>query len=145
MIVEEADVRRNIVVSKNIVAATIACGLVAAPLPLAPESAAACNAADCLPGVARNVVAGAPCTPSIAVVFGLTADKSTLICSAVGVWVPTGPLVGEAAVALPCAIPGTNAQIRLSGSTFETQVPGIPVQCVGPVGASKWVHFDPPA
>ena len=33
-------------------------------------------------GVARNVVAGTPCTPSTTFVFGLTADKSTLICSA---------------------------------------------------------------
>jgi hypothetical protein len=132
-------------VRRIMVAATVACGLIATPLPFAPESAASCNAADCLPGVARNVVAGTPCTPSIAFVFGLTSDKSTLICSAQGVWVPTGPLIGEAAVTLPCATPGTNGQIPLSGSTLETQVPGIPVQCVGPPGASKWVHFDPPA
>jgi hypothetical protein len=128
-----------------IVAAVVACGLITAPLPFAPESSAACDAADCLPGVARNVVAGAPCTPSIAFVFGLTSDKSTLICSAHGAWVPTGPLIGEAQVALPCAVPGTNAQVRLSGNTLEPQVPGIPVQCVGPAGASKWVHFDLPA
>jgi hypothetical protein len=128
-----------------IVATVVGCGLVTAPLPFAPESSAACNSADCLPGVARNVVAGAPCTPSIAFVFGLAADNSTLICSAHGAWVPTGPLIGEAQVALPCAVPGTTAQVRLSGNTLQPQVPGIPVQCVGPAGASKWVHFDLPA
>jgi len=128
-----------------VVAAAIAGGLLAVPLPFAPESAAACDSADCLPGVARNVVAGAPCTPSTTFVFGLTADHSTLICSAHGVWMQTGPLIGEAAVSLPCAVPGTNGQIRLSGNTMQPQTPGIPVQCVGPVGASKWVHFDPPA
>ena len=130
---------------KFIVAAVAAGGLITAPLPFVAESSAACDSANCLPGVARNVVAGAPCTPSVAFVFGLTADNSTLICSAHGAWVPTGPLIGEAQVALPCAVPGTNGQIRLSGSTLQTQVPGIPVQCVGPAGASKWVHFDPPA
>ena len=128
-----------------IVTAAVTCGLLVTPLPFAPESAAACDSADCLPGVARNVVAGAPCAPSTTFVFGLTADKSTLICSAHGVWVATGPLIGEAAVSLPCAVPGTNGQIRLSGNTLQPQTPGIPVQCVGPVGASKWVHFDPPA
>ena len=138
-IVEGAQMRRIIV------AAAVACGLLAVPLTFAPQSAAACDSADCLPGVARNVVAGTPCTPSTTFVFGLTADKSTLICSAHAVWVPTGPLLGEAAVSLPCAVPGTNGQIRLSGNTMQPQTPGIPVQCVGPVGASTWVHFDPPA
>lgn len=128
-----------------VVAAVVAGGLFAAPLPFAPAASAACDAADCLPGVARNVVPGATCTPSIAFVFGLTADKNTLICSAHGVWVHTGPLIGEAQVSLPCAVPGTNAQVRLSGNTLEPQLGGIPVQCVGPAGASKWVHFDPPA
>lgn len=128
-----------------VVAAAAAGALITAPLPFAPVSSAACDSADCLPGVARNVAAGTPCTPSIAFVFGLTADKSTVICSAQGVWVATGPLVGEAQVALPCAVPGTNAQVRLSGNDLQAHVPGIPVQCVGPVGASKWVHFDPPA
>lgn len=127
-----------------IVAAVVAGALVTAPLPFAPLSSAACDSADCLPGVARNVVAGTPCTPSIAFVFGLTADKSTVICSAQGVWVATGPLIGEAQVSLPCAVPGTNAQVRLSGNTLQPQLGGIPVQCVGPAGASKWVHFDPP-
>lgn len=130
---------------KLIVAAAAVCGVISAPLPFAPESSAACDSAQCLPGVARNVVAGAPCTPSINFVFGLTTDNSTLICSAHGAWVPTGPLIGEAQVSLPCAVPGTNGQIRLSGNTLEPQIAGIPVQCVGPVGASKWVHFDPPA
>ena len=127
-----------------VVAAVVAGGLITAPLPFAPAASAACNSADCLPGVARNVVAGAPCTPSIAFVFGLAADKSTLICSAQGVWVPTGPLIGEAQVGLRCAVPGTTAQVRLSGNTLQPQLGGIPVQCVGPAGASKWVHFDPP-
>lgn len=128
-----------------ILAPLIACGLLGAALPFAgTSSATSCNAAGCVPNVARNVVAGTPCTPSLSFVFGLDSANGTLICSAGGVWTATGPLVGEAAVALPCATPGSTAQERLAGNTLEPQVPGIPLLCAGPPGASRWAHFDLP-
>jgi hypothetical protein len=130
---------------RKILVASAVTGLLAAALPLAGPASAACDSGGCLPNVARNVIAGAPCTPSINFNFGLDAAGNTVICSAAGTWVPTGPLIGEAAPALPCSTPGATAQTRLSGNTLEIQVPGIPLQCVGPPGAAKWVHFDVPA
>ncbi|AQT80062.1 hypothetical protein B1R94_13530 [Mycolicibacterium litorale] len=126
-------------------AAVIAGGLLAGTIALAaPSSATSCNAADCVPNVARNVVGGTPCTPGLSFVFGFDSANGTLICSAGGVWTATGPLVGEGAVALPCAIPGSTAQERLAGNTLEPQVPGVPLICTGPAGASRWAHFDLP-
>ncbi len=130
---------------RTIMVAAAVTGLLMTPLPLAGPASAACDSAGCLPNVARNVIAGAPCTPSINFVFGLDSASNTLICSTAGRWVPTGALQGEAAPALRCSIPGATAQTRLSGNTLQVQVPGIPLQCVGPPGASKWVHFDVPA
>lgn len=128
-----------------IVAPIIACGLLTAALPLAgTASATSCHAADCVPNVARNVVGGTPCTPGLSFVFGLDSANNTLICAASGVWTATGPLVGEAAVALPCAAPGSTAQERLAGNTLEPQVAGIPLVCAGPDGVSRWAHFDLP-
>ncbi|WP_328356566.1 hypothetical protein OG976_00800 [Mycobacterium sp. NBC_00419] len=129
---------------KFMVAAAIT-GFLTAPLSLAGPASAACDSASCLPNVARNVTAGAPCTPSINFVFGLDPAGNTLICSTAGKFVPTGPLQGEAAPAIRCSIPGATAQTRLSGNTLQVQVPGIPLQCVGQPGATKWVHFDVPA
>ena len=127
-----------------LVGAVLAAGVLTAAVP-DTAGASTCDSVDCVPGVARGVVSGTPCTPSIAFVFGLDADKNTLICSAQGRWVPTGPLVGEAFVALPCAVPGTTAQIPVSGNFLEIRVPGIPVICTGSRDAAKWVHFDVPA
>lgn len=130
--------------SRMIIAAVLAAGTLAAPLP-ATAQASTCRSADCVPGVAQGVVVGTPCTPSISFVFGLDGDKNTLICSTQGLWVPTGPLVGEAFVAMPCAVPGTTAQIPVSGNFLEIRVPGIPILCAGSRDAAKWVHFDVPA
>ena len=52
-----------------IVAAAVAGGLLAVPLTFAPQSAAA-RLGGLPAGVARNVVAGTPCTPSTTFVFG---------------------------------------------------------------------------
>ncbi|GAY16950.1 hypothetical protein MSZK_36760 [Mycobacterium sp. shizuoka-1] len=93
--------------------------------------------------MARNVVSGTPCTPSPSFVFGMDAQNATLICAASGVWMPTGPLVGEAQVALPCSTPGTTAQQRWAGNEWQTKVPGVPLQCTGPAGISTWTHFAP--
>jgi hypothetical protein len=84
-----------------VIAPVIACALLSAAIPLAaPSSATSCHSASCVPNVAKNVVGGTPCTPSPSFVFGLDAQNGTLICAASGVWMPTGPLVGEAQNAL---------------------------------------------
>jgi hypothetical protein len=129
---------------KTAIAPVIACGLLSATIPLAaPSSATSCHAASCVPNVAQNVVGGTPCTPSPSFVFGLDAQNGTLICSASGVWMPTGPLVGEAQVGLPCTTPGATAQERIAANDLHIKVPGVPLQCVGPAPISKWAHFPP--
>lgn len=126
------------------IAPVVACGLLSAAIPLAaPSSATSCHSASCVPNVAQNVVAGTPCTPSPSFVFGMDAQNGTLICAASGVWMPTGPLVGEAQVALPCSTPGTTAQERMAGNEWEIKVPGVPLLCSGPAGVSRWAHFAP--
>ena len=129
---------------KIAVVSVIACGLLGATLPLAaPASATSCHSASCVPNVARNVAGGTPCTPSPSFVFGLDAQNGTLICAASGVWMATGPLVGEAQNALPCSTPGTTAQERMAGDEWEVNVPGVPLQCYGPADIARWVHFPP--
>jgi hypothetical protein len=131
---------------KIVIAPVFACGLLCATILLAaPSSATSCHSASCVPNVAQNVVVGTPCTPRASFVFGLDAQNATVICSASGVWVPTGPLVGEAQVALPCSTPGTTAQQRLAGNDLQIKTPGVPLQCVGPAGIAKWTHFVVPA
>jgi hypothetical protein len=127
---------------KVIAVATIACGLIAAAVPLAGESTAACDAADCVPNVARNVVAGAPCTPSPSFVFGLDANLGTLICTPQGAWVPVGPLVGEREVTLPCARPGDTAQQPLAGNDLQLmRTPGVPLKCAKINSRMQWANF----
>lgn len=129
---------------KIAVVPVIACGLLGATISLAPPSSAtSCHSASCVPNVARNVVGGTPCTPSPSFVFGMDANNGTLICAASGVWMPTGPLVGEAQNALPCSTPGTTAQERMAGDEWEVNVPGVPLQCSGPADMARWVHFPP--
>ena len=129
---------------KTMITAVLAAGVLASPVPVAAATTT-CNSVDCLANVAQNVVAGAPCTPSVSYVFGLDADKNTLICSAQARWVPAGPLVGEAVVAMNCAVPGSTAQMRTNGNSWQAAVPGIPLLCAGPHGASQWVDFNAPA
>lgn len=129
---------------KIVVVPVIACGLLGATISLAPPSSAtSCHSASCVPNVARNVVGGTPCTPSPSFVFGLDTQNGTLICGASGLWMPTGPLVGEAQNALPCSTPGTTAQERMAGDEWEVNVPGVPLQCSGPADIARWVHFQP--
>jgi hypothetical protein len=127
---------RNIVV-----APVIACGLITAAIPLAGPASAACDSVDCVPNVARNVVAGAPCTPGPSFVFGLDTNLGTLICGAQGVWVPVGPLVGERDVTLPCDRPGATAQEPLAGNDLYPRTPGVALWCADLYGAPTWVHF----
>ena len=127
---------------KIIVASAIACGLITAAIPLAGQTSAACDAADCVPNVARNVVQGGPCTPRPSFVFGFASDRSTLICAAQGVWVQVGPLVGEREVALPCDRPGDTAQQPLAGNDLQLlRTPGVPLRCADVNGALRWVNF----
>ncbi|BBY67035.1 hypothetical protein [Mycolicibacterium helvum] len=127
-----------------VVVPIIACGLLGATISLAPPSSAtSCHSASCVPNVAKNVVGGTPCTPSPSFVFGLDANNGTLICAASGVWMPTGPLVGEAQNSLRCSTPGATAQERMAGDEWEVNVPGVPLICSGPADIARWVHFPP--
>lgn len=129
---------------KIVIGSIVVSGLLSGMFPLAaPSSATSCHSASCVPNVAHNVVGGTPCTPSPSFVFGLDAQQNTLICSAAGVWVSTGPLVGEAANALPCTTPGTTAQERMAGDEWEPKVPGVPLICTGPADIARWMHFPP--
>lgn len=111
-------------------------------VPLAAEASAACDSADCVPNVARNVLAGAPCAPAPGFVFGLDGTGGTLICAAQGVWVPVGPLVGERELALPCDRVGDTAQEPLAGNDLQVQrTRGVPLKCADINNARRWVHF----
>ena len=75
--------------------------------------------------------------------YSLTADKSTLdLLRACGGCRPAHCSAKRGV--MPCAVPGTNGQIRLSGNTMQPR-PRDTGAVRQPVGASKWVHFDPPA
>jgi hypothetical protein len=117
-------------------------GLVTAAMPLAGEASAACDAVDCVPNVARNVVAGAPCAPSPSYVFGLDSDRNTLICASQGMWLRVGPLVGEREVTQPCDLAGATAQQPLAGNDLQLmRTPGVPLRCADTNGALRWVNF----
>ena len=126
---------------KILAASTVACGLISAAIALAGESSAVCDAAECVPNVARNVVEGAPCVPGPSYVFGLDGNLGTLICASQGVWVRVGPLVGERAVSQPCDIPGASAQQPLAGNDLQPRTPGRPLKCAEWNGALRCVHF----
>jgi hypothetical protein len=125
-----------------VVTSAVVFGLISAAIPLAGEASAACDSVDCVPNVARGVVAGAPCTPSPSYVFGLDADRNTLICASQGMWVRVGPLVGEREVALPCDLAGATAQQPLAGNDLQLmRTPGVPLRCAEVNGALRWVNF----
>jgi hypothetical protein len=126
---------------KVIAASAICCGLIAAAISLAGQVSADCDAADCVPNTARNIVEGAPCTPRPSYVFGFDSDHRTLICAADGMWVPVGPLIGEREVALPCDRPGDTAQEPLAGNDLQPRTTGIPLKCGYVNGGLRWVHF----
>ena len=126
---------------KVIAALGLACGLVAAAIPLAGEASAACDSVDCVPNVARGVTAGAPCTPSPSYVFGVNAE-GTLICASQGMWVRVGPLVGTREVAQPCDRAGDTAQQPLAGNDLQLmRTPGVPLRCALVNNALRWVNF----
>jgi hypothetical protein len=127
---------------KLVAVPTVACGLIATAISLADKSAAACDSADCVPNVARNVVAGAPCAPRPSFVFGLDAGAGTLICTPQGVWVPVGRLVGEREVTMPCFTTGDTAQQPLAGNDLQLmRTPGVPLKCAQINSRLQWVNF----
>jgi hypothetical protein len=128
---------------RNVIpASALACGLVAAAIPLAGDASAACDSVDCVPNVARGVTPGAPCTPSPSYVFGLDAAGGTLICASQGMWVRVGPLVGTREVSQPCDQAGTTAQQPLAGNDLQLmRTPGVPLRCAFVNNALRWVNF----
>ena len=125
-----------------IAASAVACGLITAAMPLAGEASAVCDALDCVPNVARNVVAGAPCTPAPGFVFGIDANGGTLICASQGMWIGVGPLVGEREVTQPCDRLGDSAQQPLAGNDLQLmRTPGVPLRCAEINNARRWVNF----
>jgi hypothetical protein len=95
--------------------------------------AGSCYSADCVPNVARNVAAGAPCDPlpRRAFAYGLEPGGGTVVCSPAGTWVAAGPLVGVYNVAMPCAALNLSAQ----------GADGIALQCLDQgVGRLRWSH-----
>jgi len=129
-------------VRKIIAASAVACGLITAAISLASESSAVCDAADCVPNVARNVVEGAPCAPRPSFVFAFDAEFRTLICASQGTWVTVGPLVGEREVAQRCNRLGDTAQQPLAGNDLQLlRTPGVPLRCEDVNGALRWVNF----
>ena len=126
---------------KTIAASSVACGLITAAISLAGEAAAVCDAADCVPNVARNVAEGAPCPARRSFVFGLDSDRNTLICAGQGVWVRVGPLVGEREGALPCDRLGDTAQQPLAGNDLQPRTPGLPLKCAEINGGLRWANF----
>jgi hypothetical protein len=129
-------------VRKTLAASALTCGLIGAAIPLAGEASAFCDSADCVPNVARNVVAGAPCTPAPGYVFGLDSGGGTLICASQGMWIQVGPLVGERAVSQPCDRVGDTAQQPLAGNDLQLmRTRGVPLRCVYINNALRWVNF----
>jgi hypothetical protein len=112
--------------------AVLTAGLVAAPMLPAGLASAFCDAADCVPNVARNVVPGAPCEPHHLYDFGLDSNSRTYVCSLVGVWTPAGPLVGVREVALPCDAMDQSAQ----------EPDGTPLKCAQVNRTLRWVHRE---
>jgi hypothetical protein len=111
--------------------AVTACALAASAIPLAGTASAFCYSAECVPNVARNAVAGAPCKPGKFFNYGLDAGGGTLVCNKAGVWTATGPLIGIYNVALPCTTLGTSAQ-GSDGVAFACSDMG--------GGTPRWAH-----
>jgi len=102
----------------------LTCGFMAAPVMAAGTASGTpsqCDGANCVPYVARNVAQDAPCDVRTRYVFGLDSSSgATLLCAAVGKWVPSKPLVGVRPLGAPC-----------DQSEGAAQSPdGIPMTCV---------------
>ncbi|MBX7455656.1 hypothetical protein GR927_47410 [Mycolicibacterium sp. 3033] len=116
--------------SRLIAALVLACGIIAAPIPVAGNASAFCDAADCVQNVARNVVEGTPCEPRPVYDFGLGSDSRTFVCATTGTWLPAGRLVGLRQHALPCDVMNESAQ----------DPDGIPQICAQINGQLRWAN-----
>jgi hypothetical protein len=132
-------------VSRLVAVLILACGMIASLVPVAGKASAYCDAPDCVPNVARNIVEGAPCVPQPEYDFGLDANSRTFVCATSGSWLLAGPLVGLREVALPCYTMNDSAQdpngiplicARLNPVTLRwnnrADTPG-PTRCFSPV------------
>jgi hypothetical protein len=114
---------------KFVTVAALVGGVIAAPLVAAGGASAQpqswCDGVACVPGVAHTAVQGEHCISATRYVFGLgPAQDDTLICSLVGKWVPTKPLIGVRPLGAPC----TPNDV----STVSAQSPdGLPMSCNG--------------
>src|SRR3954467_1334034 len=102
---------------------------------IAGEASAACDSADCVPNVARNVVEAAPCEPRPSYVFGLDTNGGTLICARWGAWGGGGAWVARREVALPCGRAGDPGEEAFAGNDLQPRTPGIPLKCAKIHGA----------
>jgi hypothetical protein len=117
---------------KTLVAVAVLAGALAATLtPAAGRASAACDSVDCVPNVAHNVAAGAPCNPHPLFVFGVDPGANTVVCASWGVWTSAGPLVGIREVSQPC--------FRLNDSAQEYN--GVPLQCLNLNNSLEWAHL----
>lgn len=117
---------------RTLAASVLVCALgTALTFPIGKASAF-CDAADCVPNVARNVVPGASCDAQHLYVYGLDSNSKTLICTTAGVWTPAGPLVGLREIALPCDALNDSAQ---EGN-------GAPLKCAQVNRTLRWIHRD---
>ncbi len=120
---------------RGLVGCTLAASALLPTSILFPGTASAgwCYSADCVPNVARNVTAGAPCVPQPrrAFAFGLEPNGGTVVCNSAGVWAAAGPLIGVYNVTMPCPALNLSAQ----GSD------GIALQCAEMgIGDLQWAH-----
>lgn len=78
----------------------------------------------------QGVVENSPCTRRKYFNYVLDPIGATLVCSKVGVWTATGPLIAVYNVTLRCATQGTSAQ----GSD------GVAFLCTDLGGGLRWAH-----
>ena len=126
----EADPTRGGNLRNLIAIPVLTSGLVAALISPAGTASAFCDAADCVPNVARNVVEGTPCVAQALYDFGLDPNARTFVCAATGAWLPAGSLIGLREVALPCDAINESAQ----------DPNGIPLICAQINGNLRWAN-----
>lgn len=108
---------------KIMAALALACGFITAPMMAAGTASGSptCDAAACVPYVARDASQGGPCLIHTRYVFGLDSSGGTLVCTAVDKWGQWVPLIGVRNLGAPCY-----------GSSGAAQSPdGLPMACIG--------------
>jgi hypothetical protein len=111
---------------KLVAVLALAAGAAAAPLvaavpvaSAAPPPGGACDGAQCVPYVHRNIDPSAACVSQGRWQFGQDASGNTYTCTAERTWVPQAPLVGVRLSRQPCG-----------EATGVAQTPdGLPLSC----------------